>query len=418
MPPVFSQPGSVLLGGNPSQRPPGMMGAFPQFAQYPGSPATFPLVGYQGASGAPPPPHVETPEEMSARIAAEERDRLRATNGSPSDPDMHEPVSVEPTVGNIMGAIGNMVAIGTLGPLGIANLAYQVATNSKGPQTVGKTVSDILGLDKDKGSFIDLGNYQSPLGANPVDPATPSFDYDPGLGVNLGLEVGGILDNAVASLGPNALGTTPSPSVVETTPIDAFDVHNLDAMNSLADKDNVASTLGATPGDEEGAGADAPSGSYDSAADAAASDVSDASANAADAGGMGGNDASNSGEGSVYRTGGQIPADGDGSLEEKPIVAHEGEIVMNPEAVAMIGADKLLAMNEAALRGGLLQSDEGMPLTRNPAPDTQQDLAPRLRGSVLLGNEESAPLDLNELAIQSALLGGKQKPQRPMMMGG
>lgn len=56
-----------------------------------------------------------------------------------------------------------------------------------------------------------------------------------------------------------------------------------------------------------------------------------------------------SGEGSVWRKGGFVRPDGDAKLEPRKGTLHEGEVVINPEAVGLLGRERLLAANRRAL---------------------------------------------------------------------
>lgn len=54
--------------------------------------------------------------------------------------------------------------------------------------------------------------------------------------------------------------------------------------------------------------------------------------------------------GGFYRKGGLIPNDGDGKLEAVPVIAHEDEFVMRPEAVKLYGADVMRALNKGLVK--------------------------------------------------------------------
>jgi hypothetical protein len=68
-----------------------------------------------------------------------------------------------------------------------------------------------------------------------------------------------------------------------------------------------------------------------------------------DAAGTGANGENSSPGGDSKRFGGITRADTDGHLAEVPIIAHENEFVLSPEATAMIGPDLLQRINDMAL---------------------------------------------------------------------
>lgn len=107
------------------------------------------------------------------------------------------------------------------------------------------------------------------------------------------------------------------------------------------------------------------------------------------------------------RWGGPTGNDGDGRLSEVPITAHEGEFVLSPEAVAMIGEDTLQMVNDMAL-----EAAGHPPRPINPRAVIQSPLSgvragpmpmvvPGSRGNALAaqGGQQSAPIDRGTLPM-------------------
>jgi len=454
-------PNSILLGNTPVYRDrPSMFSTSAPAGTFFQDPR-YPLTTYRGWNPepeAPPVPHVATPEEIAAQ--AQNQNGGDGSTGGPSGPSVGDPFDGSRSafgISNYSSPLGNFgslagLATGVPGLGGIAGTLGAALDASKANPSLGVigvepigimgmleagVLGGLLGGRNIEAQYLDaiaakepqVAAMMSMYGLAPTPEQLAAMQANPTPSVtapSVAAPVGPTLDAPLDALAMEASMMGANPTGFGTA-LDAATAMEGSMQGSApaeaaaaAAAANAAAAMegsmqGATPGDDEGGGGPAEGGP------GGGTGGSNAGTGDSDQGGV-----SDAASDASYRVGGQIPADGDGRLETKPITAHEGEFVLTPEAVQMLGGpEKLAAINEAAMSGGMIQSDEGMPLTRDPVPgmqqDMQQDIAPRLRGgSVLLngGESEPEPLNLNQLALQSAMLGGKPQPQRPMMMGG
>ncbi len=240
--------------------------------------------------------------------------------------------------------IGNFATAALTGPLG----AIRAAAASPVGYGLAKSISALTGISAATPAPSDLSSLSKPAPEDFADRALSGvLNTVTGFNSQRGGPKGEAPKGAPATTGVEKTAAAPTAATpAPPTPAQAPPEADPEAVGDAA----TSKDFGGAPAESFNAENTTPGGE-------AKSDTAAESADGGkgDAAGTGENSESSPGstdggsKGGEFRMGGPVQRDTDGHLAAVPILAHENEFVLSPEATAMIGPDLLQRINDMAL---------------------------------------------------------------------